>query len=72
MNGYFHTLYCRSLHGRYSVIAKTLPYLKVNKPTINEYKFYYLNGCLFLPEDYKYKAYSEQDILRLIRLKNYL
>lgn len=74
LNGYFHTLYCRSIKeseygSRYTVIAKTSPYLVGNKPAINKYEFYYLNDL----SPNKYSAtYSEQEILRFIRLKAFL
>lgn len=74
LNGYFHMLYCRNVKeteygSRYTVIAKTLPYLKRNKPLVNKYEFYYLNELSYK----KYKTiYSEQEMLQFIRLKAFL
>lgn len=69
LKGYLHMLYCRNDGSRYAVIAKTLPYLTNEKPLINKYEIFYLNNLS--PQKY-WTSYSEEEILRIIRLKTFL
>jgi len=67
--GKHNMLYCRDYNGYYNVIAKTLPYLKKDKPINCKYEIYYLNDLS--PQKYS-TMYSEQEMLRLIKLKVFL
>lgn len=74
LKGYRHMLYCRNVKeseygSKYTVIAKTLPYLTDEKPIINKYEMFYLNNLS--PKKY-WTTYSEDEILRIIRLKTFL
>lgn len=70
LNGYYHSLYCRSIAGRYTVIAKTKPYPLGEKPVDLKYEFYYLNDESNMRK--YWTEYSEQEMLKIVRLKLFL
>ena len=65
LNGYYHSLYCRAFGGKHIVIAKTKHYLQGHKPFNIKYETFYL-------DDKKYIKYSEEEILRIIKLKAFI
>ena len=59
-------LYCRVVGGRYSVIAKTLPYPVGKRPANIKYEIFYPVSR------FNYESYSEEQMLRIIKLKAFL
>jgi len=65
---YRHTCYCRSIGGRYSVIATTKVHLGEDNHMTPKYENFY-----YPLEDWRLqKKYTEEQMLRLVKLKAFL